>query len=199
MSVKCCVMSCIAATMMAASGTASAVTASLVGDKNGFGLDPSLQSGDPFDNFFIPYYDAAEGNITDRVIDTSFSFVHNYSVIGPILAASVELLSGGWGLYGPASVYINDVLVGELSDGEIGLTEYVRLDIFDLTPLLAQLALSGNDKVEIRPIAGGIELDSGALDYSLITVTAVPEPVSAGLVVLGLAVVGMAARRRAAA
>lgn len=194
---------CAAAALLVSPAGHAGLVVSTVGDANGFGVDPSLQPGDVFDSFFVPAFDPAEGVVTDRVIAQTFTLMHLYSFSGTVSSASLELFSAGWGLYGLASLYVNGVHVGELSAGEVGALEYVRQDLFDLTPLLTQISLRGSDSVQIRVVGGpGAELDAGALDYSRLTVVTdagpsggnAPEPASP--VLIALALLGAFAARR---
>lgn len=203
---------CLAAAVFAAPAWAAPVTVmDLVGVVDGFGTGSPLASGDVFDRFFVPDYDPGEGIVTDRVMPGGATLGLNPGASGSITSAQLEIFAGGWGLYGAAGVYVNGVFVGNLTIGEDAatLTEYAYLDTFDLTPLLAQLNLSGSDSIEIRPVEGpGNEVDYGAVDYARITIqtdaggggggtSGVPEPATPALALLALGAAAWTRRRRA--
>jgi len=179
------VRAAIAATLLAAAGVTNAVTVvSTLGDKDGFGIGVANGSGFDFEAL-----GAGDGDGTDVWHDGKLSFALNYALPGQITAASLELFSGGFGLEGPARLYLNGTLVGTLTvgDGVGPLYNYAFKDIFDLTSFAP--LLTGQDAFEIRLVAG--DDDSGALDYAQLTltsdvVTAVPEPATNALLAVGL-------------
>lgn len=134
---------------------------------------------------------------------------------GTISSARLVLRTGGFGLFGLATVKVNGVEVGTLTDGDnpdallIYREETAHVDVFDNLLAVAGLVLTGNDLVEIITAPGPDPLyaDGGAIDYAILEITyddgsstgggTTPEPASLALAALGLIAAG-AARRRAA-
>jgi len=179
------VRAAVAATLLAAAGVTNAVTVvSTLGDKDGFGIGVANGSGFDFEAL-----GAGDGDGTDVWHDGKLSFALNYALPGQITAASLELFSGGFGLEGPARLYLNGTFVATLTIGDdVGpLYNYAFKEIFDLTSFAP--LLTGHDAFEIRLAAG--DDDSGALDYAQLTVTSdvvttIPEPATNVLLGVGL-------------
>jgi hypothetical protein len=179
-------------TLAIANANAAVGVVSLVGDKDGLGI--GVTNGEGFD-FNLILAEPPDVQFTDFWWTGDLDIVHDYKLPTSFTSASLELFSGGQGLGGPSSVYLNGVFVGDLTLGEgVGpLYNYAWKDTFDLTPHLA--LLTGHDTVEIHTAD---PLDSWALDYSQITISAVPEPSTYALMALGAAGIGLALRRRIA-
>lgn len=165
------------------------------GSQDGFGI--GIRSGDAFlfEDLVMP-----SGEGTDEWIYGGLTAQLSSSWTGNLQDAQLQVFSGGWGLDGPAGVYLNGVRVGALSDGDNGAGDlnHAYLDTFDLQSFLNEL--TGLDSIEIRaanPDDGGVV---GFIQLSLQTQDApgstVPEPASLALAAVALAGVALTTRRR---
>lgn len=142
------------------------------------------------------------GTITDTYVGGSQSWKQTLIVSGVIKSATIEVGYAALGYYPPAVVprlFVDGKLVGNLKDMDgcdgsaapgvsgCGLTNYTTqlLSISDFSTFTDGIA-----NIMIETSSG----DSWILDYSKLTVTAVPEPSSVAL--LGLGLFGFAAARR---
>ncbi|MEW6221086.1 MAG: hypothetical protein AB1634_16350 [Thermodesulfobacteriota bacterium] len=164
------------------------------GDDDGFGrgvlADDSFAWRD-----VIQEPDDAPG--TDRFssrIWTVPSWTHDlgWDGSGTLTGASLEIFSGGQGAYGPSEVLVNGLAIGSLTDGEIGGTNYARLDAFDLLPYIGLFGDSLTVSVRTAGSPCGWQ-DNWVLDYSRLTLSfetgpahAVPLPASLVLLSSGL-------------
>lgn len=182
--------------LFAGFGTASAATVvDLFGDKDGLGV--GVTSGDSFDWSSVG---PGDGDGTDQWVYGSQSYTHTFDLSalgGAITSASLSIFTGGQGLNGLSSVYINGDLIGQLTDGDDAGPgyNYAWLDTFDLTPYVSSL-ITGIVNVEIVPLSGSN--DGWALGYSELTVTsAVPVPAAVWLFGSGiLGLIGFSKRKR---
>lgn len=182
---------------------AGATVTSLYGDKDGFGIGmapdqsftgfyPALSKNDPAD----------AGTLTDEYLTGDGTWSHTYDLtgLGAVVSVHLELFTYAQGWHGISDVYFDDVLVGQLTDGDNSgaflVTNWARLDTFDLS------AFGPFDGVHsIRIDTASPNDDIWALDYSQLTIVTdgaspVPEPASLGLAGLGLAALGLSRRRR---
>ncbi|MFN9745949.1 MAG: PEP-CTERM sorting domain-containing protein [Betaproteobacteria bacterium] len=192
-----------AAALLAAAPLAHAdVVTSTFGTQDAFGFVTGPVSGQEFSTFNL-FDCGSTGGLADCVSFETFTFIHSYTPAGTATQATLQLFTAGWGLYAPAEVWVNDVFVGSLTDGEDNTgTETAWLDTFDLTPYLASINLTGNDRVQIRVATGDpLVLDGGGLDYSILRVLsgstggAVPVPTTPALLLAGLAALALVRRR----
>ena len=181
-------LSVVAATLAVTLSTSAFAVESQIGDQDGFGI--GVMDGEGFDWSDVG---AGDGDGTDVWQHNTQSYVFSYSLPAGALTASLEVFTGGQGLGGLTSVFINSQLVGTLTDGDdVGPSyNYAWKNTFDLTPYIG--LLTGSDTLSFQTVQSG---DGWVLDYAKLTVTAVPEPTSYAMVLAGLAAVGAFARRR---
>lgn len=182
--------SLVAATVAASLATSAFAVESQIGDQDGFGIGVVDGQG-----FSYSDVGSGDGDGTDVWQFSTQSYVFDYSLPAGALTASLEVFTGGQGLNGLTSVFINSQFVGTLTDGDdVGPSyNYAWKDTFDLTPFAG--LLTGHDTLRFQTAQSG---DGWVLDYAKLTVTAVPEPATYGMVLAGLAAVGVFARRRKA-
>jgi hypothetical protein len=157
----------IAAALGGLASLASATTiVNSVGDKDGFGIGVLPNQGFDFSLVTGP----AEAGGTDIWMYGNHSWTHTYSLIGlgPITSASLEIMTGGQGLGGLSSLYVDGHYVGTLTDGDDTgpAYNYARLDVFNLTPFASYL--NGADTITVATYQPG---DGWVLDYSQLTIS----------------------------
>jgi hypothetical protein len=170
------------------SGFAAIIT-DLVGDMDGFGIGAT--HGSSFDWQSVG---PGDGDGTDVWSSSDLTLYHNYDLtgLGPITSVSLEVFTGGQGYYGLSSIYLNDQLLGTLTDGDTWDTyggegqNIAWLDVFDLSSYIP--LFTGSNSVTIDVNSG----DGWVMDYSRLIIetaenTNVPEPGTLALLGLGLA------------
>lgn len=166
-----------------------------LGSQDGFGI--GIGSGDAFlfEDLVMP-----SGEGTDEWIYGGFTAQLHSAWTGALTGAQLQVFSGGWGLDGQAGVYLNDTLIGRLTDGDSGAGDlnHAYLDTFDLQAFVG--LLTGQDRIEIR--AANVD-DGGVVGFVRLSLQTqepsggnVPEPGSAGLAAVALTGVLLARRRR---
>lgn len=190
MNIKKCLQSMAAICVLGLTGTANAaIIEDLYGDKDGFGS--GITDGSLF-HYSLVTTEADDEGITDRGLYGDDGWTHSFDIsgLGAITNASLELFVGGLGAYGgSASLYIDSVFVGFLTDGDSCGTgvcgNTAHKDIFNLNPYLD--LLDGAASVAVKATYSG---DFWALDYSLLTIetgtSKVPEPSAILLLSVGL-------------
>ncbi len=176
---------------------------SLVGDKDCFGLGGSCPDGtgwqtDLGGTFGFPssYQGPGDPAFTDKWdADIDFSYVHTYA-LGAASSAFLTILTAGLAdNRGPWDVFFNGTSIGQFTvNTNASAFEEVRTFTFAVPVAL----LTGSDT--IRLAINTPEFNDGySIDYSELTINAVPEPATVALMLAGLGVVGGVARRRSRA
>ncbi|WP_457418147.1 PEP-CTERM sorting domain-containing protein [Roseateles sp. P5_E7] len=193
------IRSCLTALGLALSLATSAAAAATVETRFGAldGLGIGLASGDSFEygNLINPQADG-----TNDWVGGGFTASLSISWSGSLTGASLQVFSGGWGFGGNAGVYLNNQLVGELTNGDSGGGDlsYAYLDALDLSAFLGLIV--ADNAVEIRTADPD---DGGSLGYIKLilqtqdaTGNTVPEPGSVALAGIAIASVLLTRRRR---
>ena len=131
--------------------------------------------------------------------DQTWSHTYNLSGLGAIDSVLLEIFSYGQGWHGISDVYFDNVLVGQLTDGDNSGafldTNFARLDTFNLTSFGSFVGVNS-----IRIDTANPNNDQWAIDYSELRITtkpsSVPEPETLALIGLGLAGLTFARRRK---
>lgn len=176
-----------------------ATIADLYGDKNGFGL--GVEENATFDWHGLPlgFQGGDMTNFFTTINDLPLTWTHIYSLLGVgiITSATLEIFSGGQGLYDDSEVFLDGEKVGTLTKGDTGNKNYARKDVIDLMPYVH--LLDGNDAISVETCTGsGGGVDNWVLDYSLLTITYEPisTPVPPSLVLFGSGLMGLVALSR---
>jgi len=179
------------------SAAQAGVVESRFGPTDGLGI--GLTSGDTFEFFDLvnPQLDG-----TNEWVEGGFTAQLSVSWSGSLTGASLEIFAGGWGFGGDASVYLNNQLVGLLTNGDGDQTglfvNTAWLDGYNLASMLGQIGTSNT--IEIRTLDAN---DFGSLGYIKLTLQtrdagggSLPEPASFVLAAVALAGAAMTTRRR---
>ena len=185
----------------------------IVGDKDGFGFGAEKDETISYDM----QYSLIEGEVTDgwtyrSALPLSWEHEFDLSSFAYITEATLELFTGGQGLYGPSQVMVDGEIIGYLSDGEADGLNYARLDVFDLTPYIYLLGdgnlsvsiLTQFENLEYSDPNGNWGADNWILDYSQLTVygsyseppAPVPEPSTILLLGVGFVAIGAVGQRK---
>ncbi|MFG6414355.1 PEP-CTERM sorting domain-containing protein [Roseateles sp. DC23W] len=180
------------------SASQAGVVETRFGSTDGLGI--GLASGDSFE--FFDLADPQADGTNDWQPGGFAAPLNLLPFSGSVTGASLQIFSGGWGFGGNASVYLNNQLVGLLTNGDadesVDLVNTAWLDSYDLASLLGLIGSSNT--VEIRTVDAG---DFGSLGYVKLTLQTqdatggtVPEPASLALAAVALAGVALTTRRR---
>ena len=166
----------------------------LYGDKDGFGL--GVKEDSTFNWRDLPDKPQEGEGMTDfftSIGDLPLTWTHTYSLsgIGMITSATLEIFSGGQGIYGDSKVFLDGQLLGTLTNGDSG-NRYARKDVINLMPYVH--LLGGNNAIKIETctdLEGGV--DNWVLDYSLLTITyeSIHTPVPPSMVLFGSGLIGL--------
>jgi hypothetical protein len=177
------------ALIMSLAAAAPVSADSLLGDKDCFGTLGACAEGS-----VVPYTtvtaDPSDPAFTDRWMTTSTtqSWTHTFAPTSFGGLLSFRTLGIG-DVAGPYEVFADSTVVGQIPyDGGVG-HNLVETFTFALSPAIMA---DGIVTVSFTPTSS----DGWAIDYSEITVTAVPEPETYAMMLAGLGLLGFAARRR---
>jgi hypothetical protein len=188
----------VAAVLTTAFSMPAAASTSLVGDVDCFGLGGACSDGALWRDglggvFFNSYQGVGDPSFTDKWdSDVNISYVHIFSAAGAT-SATLEIRTAGLAdNRGPWDVYFGGTLVGQFTTNTASNAfQEVRTFSFGIPVGL----LTGNDTV-LLAINSPDVTDGFSIDYSKLTVTAVPEPETYAMLLGGLGLLGLASRRR---
>lgn len=182
-------LAAMAMSLFAMSANATIIT-SLLGDKDCFGI--AAQGGSPcatglhyvndLGGTFFEDNRSGDPLVTDIWHTGSQSFVITIAGLGgSVVSASLDLFHAGAGTVTPGSISVNAVDFGGFGGGD----NLSTLTTYDITAVV-----TGSNTVDIT-LSGG---DGWSLDYAELTVETVSEPLTLGL--MGLGLIGLGLRRR---
>jgi len=158
-----------------------------IGDEDG--LNIGILADEILPNDIVTAMGPPDGDGTDEWVfgSQTFNLLYDISGIRSIKSAYLEVFTGGQGYLGISSLYIDDLFVGQLTDGDIGTTDnnIARLDIFDLA--LFSSALDGDTNFSIQTNIN----DGWALDYMRLKMIVSPVPIPAAVWLFGTALIGL--------
>ena len=181
----------LAVILLCCAATSHAAVIDMIGDADGFGIGAT--AGSPFEWTDVGLGDG-DGTDVWRFGDYTYSHIYDVSGLGTIATGSLEIFTGGQGLSQLTTVYIDNVMVGQLTDGDDAGPpgyNYATLDIFDLTPYAS--LLDGANEIRVDVFSSG---DGWVLDYSKLSVSAVPIPAAVWLFGSALAGLGWLKRKQ---
>ncbi|GEM_PF-1376078 len=186
---------------------------SLFGDMDGFGLGyvdgQEFKANQDFQEAVRACHETTDGitdafssgNHGDGIAWKEWSQPLGNMLPVPFSQTSLEVVTGGQGLFGASTLYLVDgdshkIKIGNLTDGDTGESSFVRRDVFDLMPfwdtIYAGFLKTGKLDFRIETIAdqngGQFAYDGWIMDYSRLTISdavPIPEPELPLLLVCG--------------
>ena len=179
---------------VASSANAATTIVDLVGDKDGFGVDCPIASGLHYTDYgivLVDYREPDDPEFSDHWDSGDKTWTHAYDLMGltPV-SASLELFVAG--MADDPSWYV-DVLVNGVNIGTIP-PETSDYDITRILTFNVPVGLLNNpDGITIDL---NNDLDGYTIDYSQLTIQAIPAPGAIALCGLGTGLIGWLRKRK---